>query len=78
MLLHVAPNFQLVIVLCYLLAQYITIDKNDCLHLSFLGFGSQLSSKQNHISQISLKLENYNLENQYTDISNRQHSHPLS
>lgn len=52
--------------------------QNYCLYLSFLGFGSQLSSKQKHISQISLELDKYNLENQYMDISNRQHSSPLS
>lgn len=42
--------------------------QNYCLHISFLGFGSQLSSKQKYISQISLELDKYNLENQYTDI----------
>lgn len=51
--------------------------QNYCLHLSFLGFGSQLSSKQKYVSQISLELKKYNLENQYTDISNSQRSSPL-
>lgn len=80
MLLHVvAFSSQLSISNCSLLFTS-TIHhnrQNYCLHLSFLGFGSQLSSKQKHISQISLELEKYNLEHQYTDISNRQHSSPL-
>lgn len=36
--------------------------QNYCLHLSLLCFGSQLLSKQNHISQISLELEKYNFK----------------
>lgn len=36
--------------------------QNYCLHLSLLCFGSQLLSKRNHISQISLELEKYNFK----------------
>lgn len=81
MLLHVvAFSSQLSIGNCSLLFTSTIYHnrQNYCLHVSFLGFGSQLSPKQKHISQISLELEKYNLENQYTDISNRQHSSPLS
>lgn len=66
MLLHLTPNFQLIMALLFTSTVYYN-RQNDCLHLSFLGFGSQLSSKHKYISQISLKLEKYNLENQYTD-----------
>lgn len=79
MLLHLDPNSQLVIALNYLLAQYSTIDKTTVYTYPLCALvSSQLLSKQKHVSQISLELEKYNLENQYTDISSRQHSSPLS
>lgn len=76
----VALSSQLSIGNCYLLFTSTIYHnrQNYCLHLSFLGFGSQLSSKQKHFSQFSFALEKHNLENQYMDISNRKHSSPLS